>query len=444
MSARVSVTVEKAGVVAVKTATTPQEQNDLAIEAERLSQAAHPGVVTLVEHRIAGERAELHTLFAGEPVSHWRGTVPRAAGLVAAVAATLADLHDLGVVHGRLDETHVLLAADGRPRLCGFSPPDPDASPVDDVGGLGQLLAALLGRATAADRRGSFRWPRAAVAERRALASLVAHATDPLVERRPTARAFARSILATIPGAELAPTGSASAAASSGQAFQVRLPPRAPTEPVDAVFGDQTTAPVDDVFVDRPWPEARSGGGRPARPTAAAGHRHHAAAFKLFLVVLVVGAGGGLLLRAGGTPSDAGAPTKPVASSPVTELSCAPAPPPVADVDGDGCPESVSVLDGMVQAGGQAWTVGAPDDALAVGDWDCDGLATPALYRPTTGDVFVFSGWAPAGQSLTEEAVTRVAGGVALTADPLPGGSATCDQLSVELATGGRYVVEVN
>src|SRR6266508_506554 len=143
MSARVSVTVGKAGMVAVKAATTPQEQSDLTVEADRLRQAAHPGVVTLVEHRVTSDRAEIHTLFAGDPIEHWRGTVPRAAGLVAAVAATLADLHDLGLVHGRLDETHILLAADGRPRLCGMSQPPADSAPSDDVEALGELLASL-------------------------------------------------------------------------------------------------------------------------------------------------------------------------------------------------------------------------------------------------------------------------------------------------------------
>lgn len=69
MSARVSVTVEEDELLAVKTATTPQEQDDLAHEAARLRQAAHPGVVSLVEHRITNDRAELRTVFAGTPSS---------------------------------------------------------------------------------------------------------------------------------------------------------------------------------------------------------------------------------------------------------------------------------------------------------------------------------------------------------------------------------------
>jgi hypothetical protein len=38
--------------------------------------------------------------------------------------------------------------------------------------------------------------------------------------------------------------------------------------------------------------------------------------------------------------------------------------------------------------------LGEPGDEVVVGDWDCDRVATPALYRPGTGDVWEFAAWA--------------------------------------------------
>lgn len=121
----------EAAVLALKSATTPEQMAALAAEAARLQQASHPGVVAFVEHRVYDDRAELRTRFAGEALGCWRGTPSGAAGLVAAVAATVADLHELGIVHGRLDLSHVLLDVDGRPRVCGWSPPADEVSAAD-------------------------------------------------------------------------------------------------------------------------------------------------------------------------------------------------------------------------------------------------------------------------------------------------------------------------
>src|SRR5204863_3836439 len=94
------------------------------------------------------------------------------AALVAAVAETVADLHAIGVIHGRIEPSHVLVAGGGRPILCGFAgggrvgttpPPGPPFTPgfcdpvasrdatlstPADVYGLGCLLRWLLEDAT--------------------------------------------------------------------------------------------------------------------------------------------------------------------------------------------------------------------------------------------------------------------------------------------------------
>jgi hypothetical protein len=150
MDVHIRVDLDADGPVVIKSAVGMAAADRLQHERDRLRRAAHPGVVALVGP--AGDGAELRTRYAGEPVSRWSGAVPAVAGLGAAVAVTLADLHALGVVHGRLDDGHILLGDDGRPRLCGFSPPPVDACPADDVAALGAVLADLLARAPSGRR----------------------------------------------------------------------------------------------------------------------------------------------------------------------------------------------------------------------------------------------------------------------------------------------------
>ena len=106
------------------------------------------------------------------------------------------------------------------------------------------------------------------------------------------------------------------------------------------------------------------------------------------------------------------------------------------DVDGDACPEQV-VLDGRTaQLGSVTVELGDEGDLVAVGDWDCDGTDTPALLRPSTGEVFVFPEWrldAP----LEVTAVTAVPDASAIVA-----GSGDCPSPVLTTPDGAR-VVEV-
>ena len=43
--------------------------------------------------------------------------------------------------------------------------------------------------------------------------------------------------------------------------------------------------------------------------------------------------------------------------------------------------------------GTHRFQLGLVGDRLLVGDWDCDGEDGPALYRPSTGEAFVFERW---------------------------------------------------
>ena len=57
--------------------------------------------------------------------------------------------------------------------------------------------------------------------------------------------------------------------------------------------------------------------------------------------------------------------------------------------------EPVEVEGNEVRTAGHRWVVGVPGDIVTVGDWDCDGTATPAVLRPASGRLHVFDTWAP-------------------------------------------------
>ena len=148
-------------------------------------------------------------------------------------------------------------------------------------------------------------------------------------------------------------------------------------------------------------------------------------------------AGATLIDPGGGADAPrAGPPARPAAAA----GDCGAVAAPVADVDGDGCPEALSVHDRTVDAGVARWSLGDPGDQVVLGDWDCDGEASAALLRPGTGEVFVFAAWAEAGEDLTVDATDRVDGAMGIrTQLDGPG----CDDLVVDLETGGATRVEV-
>ena len=132
-----------------------------------------------------------------------------AAGLLASLCATVADLHGLSIVHGRIQPAHVVIDEDGRPRLCGFGPDptvEPAPAPTDDVAALGSLLARLVSGESEAEPIPEHRWGRRRWHGfvRRSLQTLADLATDADPAHRPTAAQLAKSIAETVPGAHLA------------------------------------------------------------------------------------------------------------------------------------------------------------------------------------------------------------------------------------------------
>ncbi|MBW3645461.1 MAG: hypothetical protein KY441_08160, partial [Actinobacteria bacterium] len=105
--------------------------------------------------------------------------------------------------------------------------------------------------------------------------------------------------------------------------------------------------------------------------------------------------------------------TVPTTTSPCPSQIPPPVPPGAAllegDLDGDGCPSFAvrrgDVLEVVVDPAEdqpRRYQLGRADDHLLLGDWDCDGVDTPGLYRPSTGEVFYFFEWSRDGAPLVQ------------------------------------------
>ena len=153
MSERVRVVVLEDGqLIARKAVIDPTRREH---EVRMLDAARHPGVVRLAATPGGATGSDLDTVWAG---SHSLETQPplrlsHAAGTMAALATTVADLHQAGITHGRIGASHVLIGHDGRPVLCGLgdarlvptlTDPAHQRRTADDVAALGRLLRTLL------------------------------------------------------------------------------------------------------------------------------------------------------------------------------------------------------------------------------------------------------------------------------------------------------------
>jgi hypothetical protein len=77
-----------------------------------------------------------------------------------------------------------------------------------------------------------------------------------------------------------------------------------------------------------------------------------------------------------------------------------------------------------------------------VGDWDCDAVATPAVLRPGTGELWRYPRWAGPDEEVTAILTTTVPGAVAATVEPAPASTAGCDAITVLDAAGALTRVE--
>ena len=132
-------------LVAVKESDDPARSARLRHEAELLSRLDHPGVVRLVDFT-EGPPAILRTVFVGPDT--WLRHAPVGeyqAPALAALIATVADLHETGIAHGALEAAHILVGEMHRPILCGLGDGNTacDAGITDDRRALTAIIDQL-------------------------------------------------------------------------------------------------------------------------------------------------------------------------------------------------------------------------------------------------------------------------------------------------------------
>jgi hypothetical protein len=490
MSERVRVVHDGDGRLAAVKSPPPGDPERTHREFALLRTIRHPGVVELLPGHDGPAVHEVWT--------HWVGsrstadlTTPidpdLAAGLGLAVGRTLEDLHRLGVVHGALDASHVLLDPHGRPVLCGFGgaatigaplPPDDlgilrdgTADPPVDVAGLGRLLATWL-RAdgdddTSSDRstpplgRGARRRPSSRT---RALLAIADQACRPDPADRPGLRALLDAIRSAAPTATLGRDASSPGAPSSGATSSdpdAGTPPDGPpdtpaTGSTAWPHSPATAPPITDegptprVTIDAPL----AGAARPERPgelpdpdiglldpgdrgmwdelhgirplsesfvTVRSRWRAGAAASVAALVAFIAVSAalswpsddGATASPSGTSVSTSAEPTATVAEPATTTRAATATVAPVA-------PSSTDPP--VVTHEGRRFEVGVAGDLAIVDDWHCDGRALVALYRPSTGAIFVFDSWPRPGERLESTAIAGAAAGTVIAAAPRPDG----------------------
>ena len=395
-------------------------------------------VVAPLDPHATGEDGRVDLLYVGPRTLADASDLPpgRLLAVLASVAHTLADAHDRGVSHGRIEAGHVLLAEPDGAVLCGWSEagirqavnrlarPDqePDApspatdgpqpahgqpsahrfDPPADVAAVGELALQAAQHSRAAN--GRFRTQLSAVAT-------AARHPDPAV--RPPMRELARIL-------------------------DVHADP--------ALRSDRSTPSS-----ASPW--------RTRRLAIAA------AAATASAVVTVV------LFAPGGRSDTSRAPVEPPSSDPTTDLT--PASPPGASATSTTTPQrvaestvttdaapvdrpcpatheelalaglpatcslTVSINAEQMAVGELRYALGDPGDRAGLVDPTCSGRLTPALVQTASGRVYLYDEWAGAEQPSTGRFIGQVAGAVGF-ADPLGG---ACGNIS--LVTGDGSVVRL-
>jgi tRNA A-37 threonylcarbamoyl transferase component Bud32 len=309
-------------------------------------------------------------------------TVGQAALMVAAVAAAVAAVHASGAAHGDVAAGNVLLDEAGRPQLADFGSAQPvtAAAMGDDRVALARVARQVLDRAVA----GRARSAEALVVEG-LLDALAAGDATPL-------GSWADEVRRAVPVSEgFRPPPRLDADPSPGRRRTVEWGPRPPRP-----------APVAPDRVAR----------RPARLIAATG---------LALAVCVAVGLTAVRARPGGH-------------------SCPPVGRAHADLLGTGCPQAVTwsgqvlTVAAAPGAGVERFQLGRPGDRLLLGRWACAPLATPALYRPATGEVLVYPSLPGAPGPGRGVAPRRTASGVVAGEPVVVADDRGCDAVVVRAA----------
>jgi tRNA A-37 threonylcarbamoyl transferase component Bud32 len=433
----------------------PGELERLRREATLLSELDHPHIVRVLEVLRDGDGIALAMQFApggslGDVLAERARLTP---GQVVAVAAPVADAlasaHRRGILHGDVKPANILFTSDGEPLLSDFgvartlggvtsdqvtgtaeyvAPELLDgahADPGADVYSLGVVCYQALAGQLPYTGPVPLAVVRAADTGKHLRLESLTHVPEPLaavVERcmdRDPERRFAsadevaRALRTTVPGGE------------------IRVP-----GPATSAGGDDDAAPPGTTRTFGPRPPRRE----PDAPRRRPRRVPVLAAIALAVVAVLFVVRGPLSSDDGGGPDcpEEGATAAP-ASPAVDEVS--------GDPEGDGCP-TVGVYRAEVVGGAermvlsiringdrQRIAIGERGDQLVLGDWDCDGVDTPGLYRAAAGDIQYFDVWPAVEQRRYQPDRTEAVdpGGSASLAD---GDGDRCDRIEVASSVG--------
>ncbi len=357
-------------------------------EAELLDHLRGLPVVELVALRDSDDRTDLVTVDAGSrDLSRPDGLTPeQLLAALADAAAAVAALHDAGWTHGAVCAEHVVVDGEGTVRLCSLGSAAVRCDGREDAGpaerGDVQQLLAMIDQVL---RRSDDSW----------------HASATRAYRS-SGRRFRRDIeRRDEPAATRHGTGSAAEVSEVLRRLADEYDPRVSVAPLSR---------------------------RPLR-----------------LVGAAVGVGVlGLTWGAVAAGQDAG---RHRASRPAP-LSSEPADPCTAtagrstaygpDLDEDGCPDHVEIIDNVVTVGGRSFRAGRPGDQVVVAPVVCDGPPQVVLFRPSSHELFTFDGW-PGSAAATARHLGTYPGAVSLEFHDT-GGCAS----AVPVDTQGTSVSEVS
>jgi len=426
-------------------------------EATVLTELDHPHVVRVLEVLHDGDGVAIAMQYApGGSLAdllaeRGRLTPGQVVAVAAPVADALASAHRRGVLHGDVKPANILFTSDGEallgdfgvartlglvtsdqvtgtaeympPELLDGAQPDPRA----DVYSLAVVCyQALTGRPP-------YTGPVPLAVARAADAGLHERLEDATGVPEPLARVVEQAM-------DRDPAGRFPAADDMARALRATVPAGDIRVPGPATMG-RTIAPGDGGAG-----LTTTFGPRPPRPDADESERRRWVPAALVAVGLV--AAGAIALVRGPLASDDDAPDCPDAGRPAESATAQVV---RGDVDGEGCavagvyqPQALpSGTTGMVltipiDGTEKQIGLGEPGDQVVLGDWDCDGVDTPALYRRAAGEVQYFDVWPSVEQrSYQPDAVEDAAAGGDAVLQEGSGDDRDCDRVRVSTTESG-------
>ncbi len=434
-----------AQVVAVKRARHgigPETADRLRREAAILADLDHPHIVRVIDVLEDGDGVAIVMPFARGGSLHdllverGRLTPGQTVAVLSRIADALGSAHRRGVLHGDVKPANILFTSDGEPllgdfgvaqHLAGGIPALADADRRAVEGTTGYVDPELVARGEPEPRNDVYglgvvaylcltgRLPHTGPDSRAVLAAAEAGDHPALADAPgvpPDLAAVVEAALARDPAAR------PPSAEALGQALRSAVPPGEVALP-----GTALAAHAEDDDEDEVEPEGDEGapdgrvargtrvfGRQPDRTPAAADRGHPVLTLAAVVLLLAAAVGGGLWVRdrlderqaPGAVEVAGGGPPEAVACPDLGPIEVPPGAEELhGDLNGDGCPVQV-VWDGQVMrfrleegdARPRSYDFRQAGDRtpgqLLLGDWDCDGADTPALYRPDDGVVAYF------------------------------------------------------